>query len=425
MRKQISGLLCLALLCAALSGCSAQATMSSQTQSTLKEADLMTGVSAGAVVTTDAAFSSDAAGAMADFSVRLLQQTAGAEENTLISPLSVLLALGMTANGSSGETLTQLEAALGMPSEKLNESLYAYVQSLSAGADNQLHGANSIWFRQQEGLTVEPAFLQANAAWYGAEIYAAAFDQSTCSAINDWVRSNTGGLIGQILDQFPDGAMLCLINALAFEAQWETPYESNQIQTGTFTTETGETRLVRTLRSEEAYYLEDGGAVGVVKPYAGGDYAFAALLPEEVVSLADYVASLTGQRLLEILDNTQKETVHAVIPAFEAEYTADLKQALQAMGVTDAFDSSLADLSAMGSSTGGNLYISSVLHKTYLSLDESGTKAGAATTVVVEESAALAAPKTVCLDRPFVYMIVDCQHNLPVFLGVVTDLPDT
>ena len=160
-----------------------------------------------------------------------------------------------------------------------------------------------------------------------------------------------------------------------------------------------------------------------MKYYDGGRYAFVGLLPNEGVSITDYVAGLTGGKLHALLNAPQHGTVEAAIPRFKASSSLELSDALKAMGVTDAFDSTAADLRAMGGAPNDQLYVSAVLHKTYLELDENGTKAAAVTAVVNE--AACAAPTEVhrvVLDRPFVYMIVDTHANLPLFLGTVTQM---
>lgn len=160
-----------------------------------------------------------------------------------------------------------------------------------------------------------------------------------------------------------------------------------------------------------------------MKYYDGGRYAFVGLLPNEGVSIADYVAGLTGGKLHALLNEHRYGMVEAAIPRFTASSSLELSDALKAMGVTDAFDASHADLRAMGSAPNDQLYVSAVLHKTYLSLDENGTKA-AAVTAVVADTASAEPPEVhrVVLDRPFVYMIVDTHANLPLFLGTVTQM---
>lgn len=361
--------------------------------------------------------------AATEFSVRLFQACLTEGENTLVSPLSVLCALAMTANGAQGETLAQMEAVLGLPSEELNACLCAYRQTLSAREDAQLNIANSIWLKDDDSLQVNEDFLNANAAWYDAGVYQAPFDKSTVQDINAWVEDHTGGLIQNILDDIPESAVLYLINALVFDAQWQNVYYDYQVKEGTFTKEDGTRQETEFMYSDEYAYLEDDSAAGVMKNYEGGAYAFVALLPKDGVSLADYAASLTGENLRNLLETVQNVKVDTAIPKFRSEYTGELSELLQSMGITDAFDPDLADFSALGETTNGPLYISQVLHKTFLAVDERGTRAGTAT--IVEASAGAAAPeegKTIYLDRPFLYMIVDRETGLPVFLGTAVDL---
>ena len=124
---------------------------------------------------------------------------------------------------------------------------------------------------------------------------------------------------------------------------------------------------------------------------------------------------------MEILWNPVSVQVSAAIPRFRSEYGADIRDMLREMGMADAFDMARADFSGIGSSSQGNLYISRVLHKTFIAVDERGTKAGAATAVEMKRESAVMEDyiRTVYLDRPFLYMIVDCEQNLPIFLGVV------
>ena len=160
-----------------------------------------------------------------------------------------------------------------------------------------------------------------------------------------------------------------------------------------------------------------------MKYYDGGRYAFVGLLPNEGVSIADYVAGLTGGKLHALLNDHQYGQVEAAIPRFKASSSLELRDALKAMGITDAFDAARADLRAMGGAPNDQLYVSAVLHKTYLELDENGTKA-AAVTAVANDAGAAEPPEVhrVVLDRPFVYMIVDTHANRPLFLGTVTTM---
>lgn len=361
--------------------------------------------------------------AVTEFSVRLFQESREEGENTLVSPLSVLCALAMTANGARGETMAQMETLFGMPISELNEYLYVYTQALPEGKTYQLNLANSLWIRDDGRIQVEEDFLRTNATWYDAGVYQAPFDNSTVKDINAWVSENTDGMIDHVLDRVPEETVLYLINALCFEAQWKNIYYEHQVRDGVFTTEEGDARDVELMYSNEYQYLEDDKAAGFMKFYDDEAYAFVALLPKEGVRLRDYIASLTGENLRTMLSNVQDTKVETAIPKFQSEYAVEMKEILQTLGMTDAFDPEQADLSGIGETSTGLLYINQVLHKTYIAVNEKGTKAGAATVVATGEGAAPPTEvKTVYLDRPFLYLIVDREAGLPVFMGTVMDI---
>ena len=412
MRKRMTAaLLSLALaLSPLLSGCGGPPRLQAR--------DLMAEVPAPKVP-VDTQMTEDAAAAVMDFCVRLFQEGGVEGENVLISPVSVLYALAMAANGAQGDTLEQMEAVLGLPLLELNEFCRAWLAALPE-EDGALSIANSLWFRDSEMLTVEESFLEANALWYGADVYEAPFDDATVSDVNAWVDYHTGGAIPAILEEIPENAMVYLVNALAFDGRWETPYREYQVRAGTFTREDGTVREAELMYSTEDWYLSDGEAQGFLKYYEGCDYAFAALLPDETSSLEALLGSLTGETLADALENAQNTPVETATPGFSSEYAAELSETLMGMGMADAFDGETADFSGMGRSALGNIYINRVLHKTFIDVTPQGTRAGAATVVEMNAESAMEDVKQVYLDRPFAYMIVDTQYNIPLFFGVVT-----
>jgi serpin B len=386
-----------------------------------KTGDLTGGVTAGAVTVaqpTAAHYEK-----MADFTVKLLQKCVG-DGNAAVSPLSVLMALGMTANGAKGETLAEMEAVFGMTLPELNALLYSLSTEDGSDGEAKLRLANSIWFKDTERLSVNESFLQKNADYYGADVLKAAFDAQTLEDINAWISDKTDGMIENILDEIPADAVMYLINALCFDAEWERIYTEYDIYDGVFTTEDGKEQPAELMRSEEALYLDDGAATGFIKPYAGDRYAFAALLPNEGTSIADYVAGLTGEGLYETLKNPQQTTVYTALPKFESEFDVLLNDVLSELGMPTAFNSGLADFTDMATSADGNIYISRVIHKTFISVDERGTKAGAATVVEMVAESAPSDPKIVILDRPFVYMLLDLETGLPFFIGTTEQIID-
>lgn len=387
----------------------------------VRASDLMEGITANAVTGLEDLSAQNPKAA--DFAVRLLQACEKSGENTLLSPLSVLCALSMTANGAEGETREQMEAVLGMSVEELNVYLHSYVQSLPQWDKYKLSLANSIWFTEKENFTVNPEFLQTNADYYGAAAYKAPFNKQTCKDINNWVKENTDGMIPEILDEIPEDAVMYLVNALAFEAEWAEIYEKNVVREGEFTKENGEKQNGEFMYSTEWVYLEDENAVGFMKYYSGEKYAFVALLPNEGMSVSEYVAALDGEALHEMLSRPEYTTVYASIPKFETEFELELSHTLKEMGMERAFDVDDAEFGGLGTVEDGNILISRVLHKTFISVGERGTKAGAATVVEMTNGTAMPSePKTVHLDRPFVYMLIDCENQIPFFIGTMMEL---
>lgn len=344
-------------------------------------------------------------------------------KNTLVSPLSVMLALSMTANGADGDTLSQMEELLGqnIPIDALNEYLKGYASSLPDDKGGSLKLANSIWFRNTEGFEVKKDFLQKNANFYSADAFKVPFDNSV-KEINGWVNKNTNGMIDKVIDEIKDSTLMYLINALCFDAEWEDIYEEGAVFKRDFKNLGGDTKRVEMMHNTESVYLEDKNTKGFIKYYKGRNYAFAALLPEDEDFGREkedyYITNFTAEKIKGLLESAKKTAVHTAVPKFKYDYTVELSDILSKLGMKDAFDHKKSDFSKISDT---NLFISSVLHKTFISVDERGTKAGAVT-VIAADGTAMKEMKEVILDRPFIYMILDCKNNLPIFIGAVTEL---
>lgn len=367
--------------------------------------------------------------AMSDFSMTLFNTTVAMDkeedkDNHLVSPLSAMICLAMIANGARGETLTQMEAALGMDIQSLNKALYAYTQNLYVGEDCKVSVADSIWYRDSEGLQVKPEFLQTCADWYQAQQYKAPFDEDTRKDINNWVSKYTDGMIDKILDKpIRPEVMMYVINALVFDAKWQVEYEKADIAAREFTNLGGGKVTVEMLHSEENIYLTVEGGAGFAKHYKGGAYSFVGLLPAEGVDVYNFAASLDGAAWQTMWSGKTRDTVYVRIPEFTYDSDMDLTSVLLEMGMVDLFNAERADLTGLGTSADGNLFCSSVRQKTFIEVSRHGTKAAAVTWGDIEcGTAAPMEPKYVYLDRPFVYAIVDNTTGLPLFVGVVTVL---
>ncbi len=357
------------------------------------------------------------------FSLELFQKIAATSKdpNVLLSPLSVMLALSMTANGADGETKAQMEEVLGLSIEELNEYLYSYVKAITASDEYKLNVSNSIWFRSH-GITVKPEFLQTNANYYGAGAFSADFDEDTVKDMNKWVEDKTDGLIKNMVEKIEADEVMYLINTILFDAKWARAYESDRISEQTFEPLMGATQKVMSMFSEESRYIEDDKATGFIKPFQGKRYSMAILLPNEGVNVKDYVAQLTPEGIQNTLGNVTITTVYTRLPKFSYDFSLKMNDVLQAMGMENAFGKS-ADFSKMAEMQEGDaLYINNVVHKTKIQVDELGTVAGASTSVSMQVESAPMESKTVFVDRPFVYMIVDSTTNLPLFMGMVTSI---
>ena len=398
-----------------LTGCAQEAA----DRPTIKAAavDLMADVTAQPV--QEMALTPDFVSSQFSYSVNVLKQAAAqrGEENLMVSPLSLELALAMAANGAKGETQAQLLALFDAPSiEELNRNLHGYTAAL--GEDCRI--SNSIWIRQQV-MEPDPAFLQINADYYSAEIYEAPFDGTTVTDVNDWVQRSTDGMIQKFMDRVDPLDRMYLLNAVCFDAKWQEPYRDGAVQQETFTAQSGAEQAADMMTSTERTYFADDHAQGFIKNYEDGRYRFAAIRPNDGVDLFDYLEEVTGEHLRQLLSESRGGTVLTRIPRFSSTKELDLKEVLQALGVTAAFEDR-ADFSGMGQSPDG-LLISAVTQKTFIEVTPEGTRAAAATGLTMAgKSMVQEEIHTVYLDRPFLYMILDGETGLPVFMGIVTDL---
>ena len=356
--------------------------------------------------------------AASSFAAELFKDNYSKGKTTLVSPLSVLTALALAQNGAQGNTLAQFEQALGgLDRDTLNAYMRAYCDFLTES--DELKIANSVW--TDSGAEAKRAFLQKAVDSYSAQLFSAPLsDPKTVESINSWVKKNTDGMIPKIIEKADRYAVMMLVNAIAFDAKWETPYKRSDIERLEFTSYSGSKKKTDFMCSTENIYLKDGGAVGFMKPYKNGRFAFAALLPDENTGIDDYVASLSGDKLMKIFSSAKRgNEVNVKMPKFRAEYSTQLIDTLKKMGVKDAFDNKTADFSSLVENR--DAYIATVVHKTFIEVDEKGTRA-AASTLVGADTMSLMEPYSVCLNRPFVYMIVDTETNLPLFIGVQTEI---
>ncbi len=346
----------------------------------------------------------------------------GAGKNVLISPYSIHEALGMTALGANGKTREELEHMIGddLTMSQISPSL-AYVAARMQG-DRKVswNVANSIWINEDvPGLkTLKVSYLEEAGKYYSPEIYRLPFDAAAAEEMNAWVNHETKGMIPTILENAPEGEMH-LMNAVAFEGEWASPFwDNNIVEDFEFTNADGSTSNVNLLCCDgDGYFTLNGGA-GFIKYYDGYEYAFVGILPQTGMTPEEYISKL---------DESEKSFSDAVLeagggkvwiefPEFQGQYENILNDEMEACGVVEAFHEN-ADFTGFSDDTA--LKIGSVHHKTYIDVNRQGTKAAAVTDVMVDGAMEIEdEPPILALDRPFVYAIVDMATGMPIFLGV-------
>lgn len=365
--------------------------------------------------------------ALADFGLKLLQKTREKEQNSvLVSPLSVALALSMTANGAEGNTLAQFQDVLGGGAEleELNKACAQFMYDYQGlRGSSQCRIANSLWVDYSGGIFKD--FVAKCRGYYSAQAYEAELSEvRIVNDINSWVSDKTNKLIPKIIDEpFDEDTALVLVNALYLKNKWAKEFSSNATHEMDFHHGDGSDSQIDFLRhhSTELSYLQGEGAQGVVLPYDDGRLAFFVLMPDlypDSPSLGDWLSTLEGDALVRLIDSrTDTQFLQFAMPKFESEWKGGLIDALSALGLEDAFVPGIADFSNLGNGPDG-YYISKVIHAARIEVNEKGTEAAAATVVAANGAGAPSAEGvTLVLDRPFLYGIVDLQFGVPLFLG--------
>lgn len=348
-------------------------------------------------------------------------------KSAFISPLSALTALQMVANGAASETAEEMQKVLGgeLSIEQLNQELFNYYESLRNTEYASLKCANSVWMTDDEHFSVNRRFVNiTNDTFRAALVCAPLAKDSTVDAINDWCDKTTDGMIPKLLEygDLDPNTVMVLLNSLSFDGLWALQYEDDQCKEKTFHGETRDT-TVKMMFTGNHGFISGEHETGFVLCFKRSAYGFAAILPEEGVSLEDYIASLDGEKLASLL-NYSYDDVMTGLPEFSFDWSGSLKEALKDMGVEQAFLPEAADFSQLGvMDDGTNIFIGDVHQKTHIEVDQSGTRAAAITEVgMVAEGDFNPEYKEVILDRPFVYVIFDMANKLPIFIGCITDI---
>lgn len=367
-----------------------------------------------------------------EYAMKLFSMVAGSEggaSNIMVSPASVMFALDLADAGACKNTLEEINKAIGgegLTPEEQQAFASAWMELLNSSEEVKLAVANAIWSNKEViGDNLNPEYVEYVDKLFEAKVRSMKFDDSALNDINGWVKEKTDGMIDKIIDTLDASTAAVLVNAIAFKGEWEEQYDAYQITPGKFKGTNGEGDALM-MSESSPYYYESDKAIGFSKFYKGGKFKFVAILPKDEGTDANaFMSGFTGEDYAKFMASESADyDVFSQIPKFTSEYEVMLNDVLKGMGIKDAFDPGKADLTGIAH-TENNLYISKVLHKTFIDVDENGTKAAAVTAVSVECAGIMEDTKErkeVICDRPFAYAIVDCQNNKPVFIGTVNNI---
>ncbi len=357
------------------------------------------------------------------FASEMLKHSYKPGENTLVSPTSALYALAMTANGANADVQSDMLHVIadGLTMDELNAYLYNYSRSLMSGDGYTLSLADSVWFRNDGTLKVNEKFLEKVSSYYDADIFGVPYDETTVKDINDWVSEKTDKMIKKIYDSPDDFSemALTLINAVAFDAAFENTEYQYKNKKLDFVNSKGEKEKADFFGyNEYLKYIKTDDETGFLKYYAGGKYALAAFLPNDGVSIDDYVLSFDAGKTASIISSGSSERVELSMPEFKYDVSFNMNDMLKTLGMESAFNGGFENMAV---SEWGDIYIGRVFQKTHIEMMPTGTKAAAVTVVEMKNECApvFVEPYKITLDRPFVYLILDTETNLPLFIGAV------
>ncbi|MGZ3751853.1 MAG: serpin family protein [Mucilaginibacter sp.] len=342
--------------------------------------------------------------------------------NLFLSPLSVSIALGMTSNGANGATLDAMKNTLGFTGfsqDDMNSYYNKLITDLpKLDPQTTLNIANSIWYRQ--GFSVLPQFIQTNTTYFNAKIQELDFNSpSATNTINGWVSDQTKGKIPTIVGQISSSDIMYLINAIYFKSVWKSKFDPAQTHQQAFYLPDMSTVQTDFMKGGSISYniFNDTRARIVELPYANSKYSMVIVSPTGSNTLSDVTSTIDTATWNHWMSKLIPYEGEVIMPKFKFSYSILLNNSLRAMGMGNAFSGS-ADFTKISSA--GGLSISKVQHKAFVAVDETGTEAAAATSVVIGLTASLP-PPPVTIDHPFFFVIREMNTGLIVFAGTVNN----
>ncbi len=342
------------------------------------------------------------------------------DENLMLSPLSASTALTMLLNGCGGQSYEQIHQMLGYEGLTMGEVNQVYAslteQLLSADPKVELALANAVWYRL--AFNVRQPYLDTMSTVFDSHIEGLDFNSpSALEVMNQWASDNTNGKIPEVLDEISAEAVMFLMNALYFKGDWTWQFDPSKTSDGPFTLEDGSTVTVPIMQGElpvKTYYGNNYSALEMF--YGRQNFSMILIEPQTTVSeFLDGFDIGAWQELTSSLDAAPVPSkMDLFIPKFKFEYEKQLNDQLQALGMTDVFIPSLANLSGISDAS---IYVSFVKQNTFVEVNEEGTEAAAVTTIGIEYTSI----NNFAVDKPFVFIIRERTTNTILFIGKVMD----
>ena len=365
------------------------------------------------------------------FSLRMFEELENGE-NMFLSPYSIAMALSMVDNGADTDTKKEIEEMLGITDlSKWNEDVNFYLTK-QWNKKTFLENANSLWISKQMQLApeAEKEYFSVVSQYFGAEkYYGDLYTTETKNKINQWVKKNTGGMIKEILNRnLSSQTKMALLNAIYFEGKWEKKFEKENTEKYPFYGKEKETEVDMMCMDDESFsYLERNGLRAVELPYKNSSIVMDVILPaDRQDDVFEVFSGLSEEEKMDFFKRLSESELQDIttlcIPKFETEYSKDeeIKTALQRLGMKSAFDEENADF---GKISKHPLYISEIIHKAKIQVEENGTKASATTAIIFKENCVLKTENTLFVaDHPFIYVIRDVEENIILFMGVMYNM---
>ena len=360
------------------------------------------------------------------FGFRLFKELAKTHPaaNICISPYSTATVLHMVGNGAAGKTKTEMQQVLGTTGLSFSDINAANRGIAKSRARENtpnviLTTANAIWYRQDS--QVKATFIAINQQYYGATVGPLNFgDAHAVNVINAWASDKTQGKIRRIADGMidPDNTAMFLANAIYFKGKWSLPFALKDTKEQPFHLRGGGEKIVPMMKKTETLLYRHGpGYQAIWVPYEGIHQAMFVILPDANSSPEAVLGALSGAEHWQREIKSGSLRINLTLPKFKVEYSVELRQPLESLGMKAAFSASSADFSDIAP----KLFISSARHKTFVEVREEGTEAAAVTGLAAKAQSIPSEPYPMVVDRPFLFFIEDTQTGALLFMGVVFD----